>query len=68
MRVVKVRYINYWREYSFNTKLDLKVGAQYKITANGSTYGTPVIVIGYGEAPEGIPLKEIDEAVEEIEE
>lgn len=66
MRVVRVRYINYWREYSFNTKLDLKVGAQYKITANGTTYGTPVVVTGYGEAPEGITLKEIDEAVEEV--
>ena len=64
MRVVKVRYINYWREYSFNTKLDLKVGAQCKITANGSTYGTPVVVTGYGEAPEGIPLKEIEEVDE----
>ena len=68
MRVVKVRYINYWREYSFNTKLDLKVGAVYKITAGGSTYGTPVVVTGYGEAPKGIPLKELDDAVEEVEE
>lgn len=68
MRVVRVRYINYWREYSFNTKLDLKVGALYKITANGTTYGTPVVVTGYGEAPEGIALKEIDEAVEEVDE
>lgn len=68
MRVVRVRYINYWREYSFNTKLDLKVGALYKITANGTTYGTPVVVTGYGEAPEGIVLKEIEDAVEEVDE
>ncbi len=68
MRVVKVRYINYWREYSFNTKLDLEVGAKYKITANGFTYGTPVVVTGYGKAPEGIALKEIEDAIEEVDE
>lgn len=68
MRVVKVRYINYGREYSFYTKLNLEVGAKYKITANGFTYGTPVIVTGYGKAPEGITLKEIEDAIEEVDE
>lgn len=68
MKIVRVKFENYYRVYSYKTKLSLRPGAKYKITADGQEYGTPVRIIGYTEqAPFGIELKEICGA-EEVEE
>lgn len=50
MKVVTVKFLGSAREYDYLTSLDLKVGAKYKATADGSyTYDTPVIVVRYAQ-------------------
>lgn len=50
MKVVTVKFLGSAREYDYWTDLDLKVGAKYKATADGTyTYDTPVIVVRYGQ-------------------
>ena len=69
MRFVSVKFNNYYRSYTFKTNLSLKEGRVYKIAADGFRYGAPVMVEKYLEnPPEGILLKEIDEANEVEEE
>ena len=68
MKFVSVKFNNYHRNYTFKTNLQLKEGRVYKIAADGFRYGAPVIVEKYVKnPPEGIVLKEIDEA-QEVEE
>jgi len=68
MKIVRVKFENYYRVYSYKTNLSLRPGAKYKITANNIKYDTPVRVIDYtAQVPFGIELKEICSA-EEIEE
>lgn len=63
VKVVNVKFQNYWKTYAFHTNLVLKVGKKYNIIADGVKYRTPVIVEGYvSRAPEGIVMKEITEA------
>lgn len=52
MKVVTVKFLGSAREYEYWTNLDLKVGAKYKATADGTyTYDTPVIVVRYAQKP-----------------
>lgn len=69
MKVVSVRFRNYWRSYAFNTNLPLKEGKIYKVRAQDTSYSTSVVVEGYLDtAPDGIQLKEIIEAEEVFDE
>ena len=52
MKVVTIKFVGSAREYEYWTNLDLKVGAKYKATADGTyTYDTPVIVVRYAQKP-----------------
>lgn len=52
MKVVTVRFLGSAREYEYWTDLDLKVGAEYVITADGNyKYGTPVVVVKFAQSP-----------------
>ena len=63
IKIVNVRFQNYWKTYAFRTGLSLKVGSKYTIIADGIKYRTPVIIEGFAPcAPEGIIVKEITEA------
>lgn len=65
MNIIQIKFENYYRSYSFYTKLNLREGQRYKIKASGAEYATPVRVMGYvNTAPAGIVLKEITEAEE----
>ena len=69
MKIVSVKFNNYYRSYAFNTRLPLKEGKVYRIRADGLEYSTPVKVEKYlDKGPVGITLKEIDNAVEVEEE
>jgi len=68
MKFVSVKFNNYYRNYTFKTNLNLKEGRGYKIVADGFKYGAPITVQKYlRNPPEGIQLKEIEEA-QEVEE
>lgn len=48
MKIVAVRFIGNNKEYVYNTRLDLVIGATYNIIAdNRTTYFTPVEVVRY---------------------
>lgn len=68
MKIIRVKFDNFYRIYSYKTDLPLRRGVAYKITtANGDRYCTSVRVIDYVDtAPEGIQLKVIT-AAEEVE-
>lgn len=63
VKIVNVKFSNYWKTYAFKTKLNLIPGQKYTIVADGVKYSTPVIIEKYANmAPVGIELKEIEEA------
>lgn len=52
MKVVTVKFLGSAREYEYWTDLDLKVGAEYLITADGNyKYSSPVVVVKFAQNP-----------------